>query len=232
MHCTDHKHHINKEKCHNLWPRYPCYDPKQRACYDITGSTQLFDPVSDTLDTLASVYLHGFNTAAQLISGRDIPSDPQVEQKIREEFRDYGPVLFGGPSGPVIPQSVRQYIPERIGVPLVGQVPLRPVGPTVGRTLQTNVPMIQLAENVGPGMRYPLTRNIIDGLTSLAKSPVRYATAPFRYVYNTARNRCTRRRRRTPSPVRLERRPSGEGYRRKKKTRRRKKRKRTRKHKR
>ena len=156
MQCRNPHQVLSREHCYNRWPDFPCYSRRDRACYDEAGTTQLFDPVSDMMYGASNAYLMLFDFASRLMSEREVPTDPQTDQTIRETLHDYGMPLFGGPAVTAIPENVRGYIPEII----------RPVGPTTVRPLPTNVPMIQVAENVGPGLRYTTLR---DGINTVAR---------------------------------------------------------------
>jgi hypothetical protein len=157
MQCVNQNQVLSREHCFNRWPDFPCYSRRDRACYDLAGTTQLFDPVSDMMYGVSNGYLMLFDFASRLMAGREVPSDPQTDQTIRETLHDYGMPLFGGPPATAIPESVRDYLPEII----------RPVGPTTVRALQTNVPMIQIAENVGPGLRYTTIRDRINDVARI-----------------------------------------------------------------
>ena len=157
MQCDNTEQVLSREQCYNRWPEFPCYSRHNRACYDIQGTTQLFDPVSDTLGAASNAYIMLMNFASRLLADRDVPNDPQVDQRIRETIHAYGPAFFGGPITTAVPEAVRGYIPEAI----------RPVGPVQGRVLQTDVPMIHLAENIGPGMRYTTVRDVFDTIDAI-----------------------------------------------------------------
>ena len=161
MRCRNADQVLSREYCYNRWPDFPCYSSRERACYDEAGTTQLFDPVSDMMYGASNAYLMLFDFASRLLTGRDVVSSPQTDQTIRETLHDYGMPLYGGPATVAIPEGVRNYIPAVV----------RPRGPTTTVPLQTNIPLIHLAENVGPGLRYTTIRDRADNIRRLIGVP-------------------------------------------------------------
>ena len=38
---------VDDSRCHEQWPKFPCYSRAQKACYNEEGTEQLFSPLSD-----------------------------------------------------------------------------------------------------------------------------------------------------------------------------------------
>ena len=185
MECKKRQHSINQRKCHNNWPNYPCYSRQDRACYNIAGTEQYFDPVSDTIDAITSGYLTFYDYIFQKLVERGVPPTEAHEIVIRERMRDHVP--FGATS--IVPDAARQYIPNAIE---------RRIHPPAAVQYYAEHPLLNASENVGPGLRYSLARNLKDMGVSL---------------YNNTVGRCKRKkqtRRRLGQPIELRRIPSEE----------------------
>ena len=183
MECKKSGHSINQRKCHNNWPKYPCYSPRDRACYNTDGTEQYFDPVSDTIDAVTSGYLSIYDYFFNKLVERGMPPSEAREIAIRERMRDHVP--FGATS--IVPNAARRYIPERFE---------RRIHPATAVEYRAQHPLLNASENVGPGLRYSLSRNLKDMGVSL---------------YDNTVGRCRRRHQgRHPSPVELRRQPSQE----------------------
>ena len=123
--CSSKTQAPDRNRCFNHWPQYPCYDARMRACYSPEG-IQLFDPFSDVLYGVSSTYLAVLNFAERLITGTPARRRAIVERRVRETINDWGPSMLGGP---------------------------RPLLMSGDAPLQTNIPLIQLSEQV-PGRYY------------------------------------------------------------------------------
>ena len=82
--CKKAHQYVDKVKCADA--NWPCYDKKQRACYNIDGTVQYFNPVDDLMHGLATVTRGVFNTIDKLTTGRVRETREQAE-KIHEKMQ-------------------------------------------------------------------------------------------------------------------------------------------------
>lgn len=82
--CKKTRQYRDKTQC--VDPNWPCYDKKQRACYNIDGTVQYFNPVDDLMHGLATVTRGVFNTIDKLTTGRVRETREQAE-KIHEKMQ-------------------------------------------------------------------------------------------------------------------------------------------------
>jgi len=87
---------VDRNKCYNHWPQFPCYDPRMRACHSEDG-VQLFDPVSDMWDGVSTAYLAVLDFAEHLLRGKKGTKDPEMDRRIKETLNTWGPAFVGGP---------------------------------------------------------------------------------------------------------------------------------------
>ena len=80
------KAHQYRDKTQCVDPNWPCYDKKHRACYNIDGTVQYFNPVDDLMHGLATVTRGVFNTIDKMTTGRVRETREQAE-KIHEKMQ-------------------------------------------------------------------------------------------------------------------------------------------------
>lgn len=80
------KAHQYRDKTQCVDPNWPCYDKKQRACYNIDGTIQYFNPMDDLMHGLATVTRGVFNTIDKMTTGRVRETREQAE-RIHEKMQ-------------------------------------------------------------------------------------------------------------------------------------------------
>ena len=82
--CKKAHQYVDKVKCADA--NWPCYDKKYRACYNIDGTVQYFNPMDDLMYGLATVTRKIFNKIDELTTGRVRETREQAE-KIHKDIQ-------------------------------------------------------------------------------------------------------------------------------------------------
>ena len=131
--CHDSEHKIDSDQC--IRSHFPCYSKNTNSCYSKNGE-MLFDPVSDIWHGASTAYLAVLDFAERLLMNTPVRQRPNVRRHIRETIHNWGPATIGGPR------------------PLDRSVMGSVMGHTADPALQTNIPLINISENIWPGRYY------------------------------------------------------------------------------
>ena len=79
---------VDTVKCSHLWPSFPCYSRRKRACENTKGDTILMDPIDDMLYTLGKSYLSVLEAIGKFFDV--IPKERRLEseEKLMRMFRE------------------------------------------------------------------------------------------------------------------------------------------------